>query len=95
MTGVSLSFLAMILVAGTALALATTLRFEDLPRLILGVYVLGLADVVGLMLLLSAFGAVTRSAILAGLAGLFGASVAAWILFGAPEVSPDPISACP
>ena len=83
MTGVSLSILGIILVAGTTLALATTLRFEDLPRLILGVYVLGFVEVIGLMLLLSAFGAVTRPAILAGLTGLFGASVAAWILCGA------------
>lgn len=81
----------MALVAGTGLAVAATLRLRDLPRLILGAYVVGFAEVVGLILLLSAFGAVKRTAILAALAGLFAASVAGWFLSGAPRLPPVPV----
>lgn len=78
----------MALVAGTGLAVAATLRLRDLPRLILGAYVVGFAEVVGLILLLSAFEAVTRAAILVAVAGLFAASVAGWFLSGAPGLPP-------
>jgi len=87
-TGAFLSAVAVILVAGTALALAATLRLHDLPRFILGAYVLGLAEVVGLILLLSAFGAVMRPAILVAVALVFAASVAGWILLGSPRPPP-------
>jgi hypothetical protein len=85
-TGVLLAVIAVILVVGAAVAVAAVLRLQDLLRFVLGAYVLGFAEVVGLLLLLSAFGAVTRPAILVGLGWLFAASVATWLLLGAPRL---------
>ena len=85
MSDVLLATVAVALVAGTGLAVAATLRLPDLPRLILGAYVVGFAEVVGVILLLSAFQAVTRAAILVAVAALFAASVAGWFLKGAPR----------
>lgn len=81
---------AVALVAATGLAVASLLCF-DLPRLLLGAYVVGFTEIVVLMLLLSAFDAVTRPAILVGVALLFAASVAGWLLAGAPRPASVPV----
>lgn len=85
MTGPLLAALAVTLSAETGLLVAAVLRLRGLPQLVLGAYVIAFAEIVGLTLFLSAFGAVTRSAILVGLAGIFAAAVAAWFLVGAPR----------
>ena len=85
-----LCFVAVILVAGSGLAGAATLHLRPLPQLVLAAYVLAFAEIVALMLVLSAFGAVTRVWILVGVAALFAVSVACWLLLGAPRPCPWP-----
>lgn len=92
MTGAFLSALAVILVAVSGLAVAATLRLRDLPRLVLGAYVIGFAEIVVLMLVLSAFGAMTRPAILGGAAAVFAVSVTCWLFLGAPRPQSWPLS---
>jgi hypothetical protein len=79
------------LLAGTGLTVASSLALRGWTRLVLGAYVVAFAEVVLLTLLLSAFGAVTRTALLAGLAVLLVAALAVWILLGAPALPPLPV----
>ena len=88
--GVSLTAVAAILVAGSGFALAATLHLQRLPQLVLAAYVLAFAEIVALMFVLSAFGALTRVRILVGVAALFAVSATRWFLLGAPRPHPWP-----
>ena len=79
------------LVAGTGLLVATTLRLRGLAQLLLGAYIVAFAEVVGLILFLSAFEAASRTAILVGVSVLFAATVACWLRLGAPRPSLAPL----
>ena len=85
MSDVLLGILAAALLAGTALLIATAARIPSLPQLVLAAYVVAFAEIVGLALALSAFEAVTRRAILLGLAGVLAAAVLVWLGAGAPR----------
>ncbi len=76
----------MALLTGTGVAAAASLRLRGVPELVLAAYVLAFAEIVGLTLLLSAFGAVTQSALLVGLGLLLAAALAAWLRLGAPRL---------
>lgn len=82
--------MAVILVGGSGLAIAATLHLRRLTALVLAAYVLAFAEVVALMLILSAFGAMTRMGILVGVAALFGVSMTLWVILGAPRPRPLP-----
>ena len=80
--------IAVTLVVGSALAVATTLDLRSLPEVALAVYVLALAEIVGLMLVLSAFGTTSRIWILGASALLFAVSATRWLVLGAPRPAP-------
>jgi hypothetical protein len=82
---VLLAILAAALPAATGLVVATTARIRELPQLVLAAYVVAFAEIVGLVLVLSAFEAVTRRGLLIGLAGVFAAALTAWFLVGTPR----------
>lgn len=85
MSGVLLATVAVGLVAGTGFFAATTLRLQGLARHVLGVYIIAFAEVVGLILVLSAFEAATRTGMLVGVTVLFAGSVAGWRRLGSPR----------
>jgi hypothetical protein len=70
-----LGAVAVALLAGTGLAVASSLGLQGWPRLLLGAYVVGFAEVVAVTLVLSPFGAVRRAALLVALAVVFAAAV--------------------
>jgi hypothetical protein len=72
--------LALTLLSATGLLVSAMLRIRRPGELILAVYVVASAEVVGLFVFLSAFGAVTRGALVTGLVLMFGAALAAWML---------------
>jgi hypothetical protein len=88
---VLLGVLAAALLAGAGLVVATTARILELPQLVLAAYVVAFAEIVGLVLVLSAFEAVTRRAILIGLAGMLAAAVLVWLLVGSPRPPRPPL----
>jgi hypothetical protein len=88
---VLLAMLAAALLAGTGLVVATTARVRELPQLVLATYVVAFAEILGLAFLLSAFEAVTRQAILIGLAGVLAAAVLVWLVVGTPRPPRVPI----
>jgi hypothetical protein len=88
---VLLAILAAALLAGTGLVVATTARVREPPQLLLAAYVVAFVEIVGLTLVLSAFEAVTRQAILIGLAGVLAAAVLVWLTVGAPRPPRVPI----
>jgi hypothetical protein len=86
--GPLLGFLALALLAATGLLVAATLRIRRIGELILAVYIVASAEVVGLFLFLSAFDAVTRGALIAGLVLVFAGALAASMLRGSEGVLP-------
>ena len=78
MSGVLVGALALAVVASTGLALAASLRLDSFGKLLLAAYVLALAEIVGLVLLLSPFGAVQRSVLLGVISPLSAVAVGAW-----------------
>ncbi len=92
MSGALLAVAAAGLVAGTGLLAATTLRLRGLAQLLLGTYIVSFAEVVGLILFLSAFDVASRTAILAGVIVLFAASFAWWLRRGAPRPPLAPLA---
>jgi hypothetical protein len=77
-----LGILALALLSATGLVVAVTLRIRRPAELVLAVYVVASAEVVGLFLFLSAFDAVTRGALIGGLVAVFTAALAVWVLAG-------------
>ncbi len=71
---------------GTAFLVGATLRLRSTPELVLAMYVVAFAEVVGLTLFLSAFDSVTRGSLVAGTIVLFVAAAAAWFLVGQPPL---------
>jgi hypothetical protein len=89
--GALLGAVAVALLAGTGLAVASALALRGWARLALGAYVVAFGEVVGLTLFLSAFGAVTRGTLLIGLVVLFVAALAGALLVAAPPLPPLPV----
>jgi hypothetical protein len=85
-TGPLLGFLALILLSATGLLVSVMLRIRRPGELILAVYVVASAEVVGLFVFLSAFRAVTQGALVAGLALVFAAALAVWMLGGSERL---------
>jgi hypothetical protein len=77
---------ALLLVVGAGSLVAATLRIEGAAAVFLAVYVVGFTEIVGLSLLLSAFDALTRAALIAGVVLLFLSAAGAWTLLGAPRL---------
>src|SRR5512133_3522221 len=77
---------ALLLVVRAGSLVAALLRIEGASALFLAVYVVGFTEIVGLSLLLSAFDALTRAALIAGVVLLFLGAAGAWILLGAPRL---------
>ena len=86
MGGVLIGVAAAMLVAATGLATAALIRVRSLPELVLAAYVIGFAEIVGLTFVLSTLGAMSRTGFAVGIAGLFLASVAGWLLAHRPPV---------
>lgn len=80
MNGTLLGFSALLLLSATGLLVSVILRIKRPGELVLAVYVAASAEVVGLFLFLSAFGAVTQGALIAGLVLVFAAVLAVWML---------------
>jgi hypothetical protein len=89
-TGPLLGFLALILLSATGLLVSVMLRITRPGELALAVYLVGSAEVVGLFVFLSAFGAVTQGALIAGLVLVFAAALAIWMLRGSERLPPLP-----
>ena len=62
------------------------LRIRSPGELILAAYVVASAEIVGLFLFLSTFGAVTQGALVAGVVLVFAAALAAWMLAGSERL---------
>jgi hypothetical protein len=88
--GPVIGLLALALLSATGLLVATTLGIRRPAELALAVYVVGSTEVVGLFLFLSAFDAVTRGALIAGLVALFAAALGTWALAGTDHLPPLP-----
>jgi len=84
--GALLGLLALLLIVGAGVLVGAALGVEDPADLLLSVYVVAYAEVVGLSLLLSASGAFTRGALIGGVAVLFGIAAAVWVLTGARRI---------
>jgi hypothetical protein len=82
-TGPLLGLLLLALLSASGLLVATALRIRRPAELIVAVYIVASAEIVGLSLLLSPFDAFTRGALLAGLVALCAAAFAVWVLVGA------------
>jgi hypothetical protein len=80
--GPLLGFLALGLLAATGSLVTATLRIERPAEVVVAIYVVASAEVVGLFLFLSAFDAVTRRALIAGLVALFAVALGVWVLAG-------------
>ena len=90
MVGALFGAVAVALLAGTGLAAAAALGARGWARLVLGGYVVALAEIDLVTLGLSAFGAVDRVVLLAALAFLFAAALAAARFRGALRPPPLP-----
>ena len=77
-----LGFLALALLLATGLVVTAALGIRRFAELALAVYVVASAGVVGLFVLLSAFDAVTRGALIVGLMAVFVSALAVWVLAG-------------
>jgi hypothetical protein len=88
--GPLLGFMALALLSATGLLISASLRIRGPAELVLAVYVVASAEVVGLFLFLSAFDAVTRAALIAGLVAVLGSAFAVWMLVGNASRLPLP-----
>jgi hypothetical protein len=94
-TGAFLGLLTLALLSATGILVGAMLGLRSAAELALAAYVAGFAEVVGFFLLLSLFDAVTRGALIAGLAAIFVAVMAVWVLLGSRSLPPLPRLAYP
>jgi Glycosyltransferase family 87 len=80
--GALLGLLALLLIVGAGVLVSVEVRVEGAAALLLTVYVVGFAEVVGLSLLLSLSGALTRGGLVGGTALVFGIAAAVWVWKG-------------
>ena len=85
MSGVLFGAASLALLAGTGVFVGLAARVQGASVLALAAYVVAFAEVVALFLFLSAFNAVTRGSLLAGVGLVFVAAVAIWVLAGSPR----------
>lgn len=86
MTSAALIALCLAALSASSILLALSLPHRTLPEVLVAAYVVGWAEVVGLMLALSAFAAVERRPAAAGTGVLLAAGAVTWILRGRPGV---------
>ena len=89
MSGSLLGFLALALLAATGLTVTAAFPIQRPVELVLAVYVIAWAELIGLFLFLSAFDAVTRTALLAGLVLVFVAALATVFILGGSRRLPS------
>lgn len=77
--------MAVALLFGTGALVAATIGVSRAAEFLLAVYVIAFAEVVGLSLLLSIFGVLTRSALLAGAVAFLAGSAVLWRRAGSPR----------
>jgi hypothetical protein len=88
-SGSLLGFLALALLAATGLSVAAAFPIQSPVELVLAVYIIAWAELIGLFLFLSAFDAVTRTALLAGLVLVFVAALATVFIIGGSKRLPS------
>ena len=88
-SGPLLGFLALALLAATGLTVTAAFPIQRPVELVLAVYVIAWAELIGLFLFLSAFDAVTRTALLAGLVLVFVAALATVFILGGSKRLPS------
>ena len=88
-SGSLLGFLALALLAATGLTVTAAFPIQRPVELVLAVYVIAWAELIGLFLFLSAFDAVTRTALLAGLVLVFVAALATVFILGGSKRLPS------
>ena len=88
-SGSLLGFLALALLAATGLTVTAAFPIQRAVELVLAVYVIAWAELIGLFLFLSAFDAVTRTALLAGLVLVFVAALATVFILGGSKRLPS------
>jgi hypothetical protein len=88
-SGSLLGFLALALLAATGLSIAAALPIRRPVELVLSVYVIAWVELIGLFLSLSAFDAVTRTGLLAGLVLVFVAALATVFIRGGTKRPPS------
>jgi hypothetical protein len=86
-TGTLLGVIAVLCLTGTGVLIAAMMGVGGCAELLLAGYVAAFACVVGLFLFLSAFRAVTQTALVAGSVAVFGGAIGAWRLTGRPRLS--------
>ena len=82
----------MLLLGGSGVALAALLRVRRFAEFLLAVYVIAFAEIVGLTLALSLFGALTRASLLGAAAVVFAIAASLWLLAGSPRPPAPPAS---
>ena len=90
MTGLLLGALVLLLVGAAAFLAGGTLASRSWAELVLAAYLVASAGILALVLVLSAFGALTRAALVAGSAAFLAGTVGVWLLADAPRVVPRP-----
>jgi dolichyl-phosphate-mannose-protein mannosyltransferase len=84
--GALLGLIALLLLTATGLLVSLTLGIRNVAELLLATYITGFTGGVALFLFLSAFNAVTRGALLAGLVAFLVGAAGAWLLGGAERM---------
>jgi hypothetical protein len=84
--GVLVGLAALFLLIATGLLVAVTVGLQNAAELVLAAYVTGFTAVIALFLFFSAFDAVTRLALVAGLVALFVCATTVWLLGGAQRL---------
>lgn len=87
MTGTLLGVIVVLCLTITGALAAAMLDVRRPAEFLLATYVAAFASAIGLFLFLSVFGAVTRTALVAGSVAVCGCAIGAWLLTGAPRVS--------
>ena len=95
MSGAFLGLLTLALLSATGILVGVMLGLRTAADLALATYVVGFAEIVGVFLLLSVSSAVTRGALIAGVAAIFVAVLAVWILLGSRSLPSRPRFAYP
>jgi len=94
-SGAFLGLLTLALLSATGILVGAMLGLRTAAELALAAYVAGFTEIVGFFLFLSLFDAVTRGALIAGVAAIFVAVLAVWILLGSRSLPPRPGFAYP
>ncbi len=87
MSGLALGLLVLLLLMGTGVLGSWVLGLRSGGLQVLGVYVIACVELVTVALFLSLFDAMTRGALVVGVALVFAAAAAVWILAGCPRVA--------